>query len=171
MAASPGIFATCVPPPLSRGCQAFGAAELAPLDLTIGPTVSGFGTPGVPFALPPCGPFGWWVAVASDPYSRGLMSRAGFPPKPDSRTVGTFLESVLGSVDARLRIRGADVPSAVHLGYVDLTSGGCSSRSVTCHRSSTRRCTINSRWLLSWWRESSNSVSGKSGAVQPRGVG
>ncbi len=75
--------------------------QLWHLDLTIVPTVSGFGTPGVPCALPPGGPFGGWVAVASDPYSRGLMSRAVFPPKPDSRTVGTLLESVIGSVDAR----------------------------------------------------------------------
>ncbi len=75
--------------------------QLWHLDLTIVATVSGFGTPGVPFALPPCGPFGGWVAVAIDPSSRRLMSLAGFPPKPDSRTVGTLLESVRRSVDAR----------------------------------------------------------------------
>jgi len=39
--------------------------------------------------------------MAIDQYSRRLMSLAVFPQKPDSRTVGTFLESVLRSVDAR----------------------------------------------------------------------
>ncbi len=52
------------------------------LDLTIVPTVSGFWTPGVPFALPPGGPFCGWVAVAIDPYSRRLMSLAVFPQNP-----------------------------------------------------------------------------------------
>ena len=85
----------------ARVVTAKGPNHLWHLDLTIVPTVSGFGTPGVPFALPPCWRFCGWVAVASDPYSRRLMSRAVFPQKPDSRTVGTLLERVLRSVDAR----------------------------------------------------------------------
>ena len=71
------------------------------LDLTIVPTVSGFWTPWVPFALPQCWPFCWWVAVAIDHYSRRLMSLAVFPKKTDSRTVCTFLESVIRTVDSR----------------------------------------------------------------------
>ena len=71
------------------------------LDLTIVPTVSGFWASWVPFALPQSWPFCWWIAVAMDHYSRRLMSLAVFPKKPDSRTVCTFLESVIRCAGSR----------------------------------------------------------------------
>ncbi len=72
-----------------RVVTAKGPNHVWHLDLTIVPTVSGFWTPWVPFALPQCWPFCWWVTVAIDHYSRRLMSLAVFPIKPDSRTVCT----------------------------------------------------------------------------------
>ena len=63
------------------------------LDLTTVPTVSGFWASWLPFALPQCWPFCWWVAVVIDHYSRRLIAVAVFPQKPDSLTVCRFLGS------------------------------------------------------------------------------
>ena len=66
------------------------------IDLTTVPTVSGFWASWLPFALPQCWPFCWWVAVAVDHYSRRVMGASMFPKKPDSRSVRRSLESVIG---------------------------------------------------------------------------
>ncbi|MDA2934965.1 integrase core domain-containing protein [Acidobacteria bacterium AH-259-D05] len=63
------------------------------LDLTTVPTVSGFWASWLPFALPQCWPFCWWVAVVIDHYSRRLIAVAVFPQKPNSLTVCRFLGS------------------------------------------------------------------------------
>jgi len=64
------------------------------LDLTTVSTVSGFWASWLPFALPQCWPFCWWVAVVIDHYSRRLIAVAVFSQKPDSVAVCRFLGSV-----------------------------------------------------------------------------
>jgi len=61
------------------------------IDLTTVPTVSGFWASWVPFALPQCWPFCWWVAVIIDHFSRRVVAAAVFPKKPDSPGVCRFL--------------------------------------------------------------------------------
>ena len=64
------------------------------LDLTTVPTVSGFWASWLPFALPQCWPFCWWVALVIDHYSRRLIAVSVFSKKPDSVAICWFLESV-----------------------------------------------------------------------------
>ncbi len=45
----------------------------------------------VPFALPQCWPFCWWLAVVIDHYSRRAMGFAVFPKRPTSLAIRTFL--------------------------------------------------------------------------------
>ncbi|MCH8044617.1 MAG: DDE-type integrase/transposase/recombinase [Planctomycetes bacterium] len=80
------------------------AAELAPrvvtakranhvwhVDLTLVPTQMGFWTSWLPFSLPQCWPFGYWVAVVVDHFSRRAMGFAVFKKDPNSRDVRSFL--------------------------------------------------------------------------------
>jgi putative transposase len=61
------------------------------IDLTVVPIVGGFWTPRLPFALPQCWPFCWWLAVIIDHYSRRAMGVAVFPRRPNSLAVRTFI--------------------------------------------------------------------------------
>jgi len=61
------------------------------IDLTTVPTGAGFWVPWVPFALPQCWPFCWWLAVVIDHYSRRAMGFWVFPNRPTSLTVRSFL--------------------------------------------------------------------------------
>jgi len=54
------------------------------VDLTAVPTSLGFWAPWLPFALPQCWPFCWWVAVVIDQYSRRIMGIATFNNSPTS---------------------------------------------------------------------------------------
>ena len=65
------------------------------VDLTAVPTSLGFRAPWLPFALPQCWPFCWWVAVAIDHYSRHVMGIATFGNNPTSVLVSHFLESAI----------------------------------------------------------------------------
>jgi hypothetical protein len=49
------------------------------VDLTTVPTGAGFWAPCVPFALPQCWPFCWWLAIAVDHYSRYAIGLGVFP--------------------------------------------------------------------------------------------
>ncbi len=60
-------------------------------DLTLVPTALGFWTTWMPFALPQCWPFCWWVAVAMDHFSRRAMGFAAFKTQPTSAAVRAFL--------------------------------------------------------------------------------
>lgn len=60
------------------------------VDLTAVP-IGGFWTSWLPFALPQCWPFCWWVAVVIDHYSRRLMNVGVFATRPDCRQVCGFL--------------------------------------------------------------------------------
>ena len=83
-----------------RVVTAKGPNHVWHFDLTTVPIVSGFWASWLPFALPQCWPFCWWVAVAIDHYSRRLISIVTFPKKPDSRAIRRFLESGIRSVGA-----------------------------------------------------------------------
>ena len=83
-----------------RVVTAEGPNHVWHLDLTTVPIVSGFWASWLPFALPQCWPFCWWVAVAIDHYSRRLVSVVTFPTKPDSRAICRFLESGIRSAGA-----------------------------------------------------------------------
>ena len=61
------------------------------VDLTIVPTALGLWSSWLPFALPQCWPFCWWVAVAVDHFSRRVMSCAVFARQPTSVAVRAFL--------------------------------------------------------------------------------
>jgi transcriptional regulator with XRE-family HTH domain len=64
------------------------------IDLTTVPTDSGFWVPWLPFALPQCWPFCWWLAVVIDHYSRRAMGFAVFSKRPNSLAVRCFLGRV-----------------------------------------------------------------------------
>ena len=61
------------------------------VDLTLVPTQLGFWASWLPFSLPQCWPFGYWVAVVIDHFSRRAMGFAVFQKDPASRDVRSFL--------------------------------------------------------------------------------
>jgi putative transposase len=65
------------------------------VDLTAVPTSAGFWAPWLPFALPQCWPFCWWVAVVVDHHSRRVMGFAAFGSNPTSLFIQSFLESAI----------------------------------------------------------------------------
>ena len=69
------------------------------VDLTAVPTVAGFWTSWMPFSLPQCWPFCWWVAVVIDHYSRRTMGMTIFK-NPTSLLVQRFLERVINDASA-----------------------------------------------------------------------
>ncbi|UCG16703.1 MAG: transposase [Phycisphaerales bacterium] len=70
------------------------------VDLTTVPTGAGFWAPGVPFALPQCWPFCWWLAIALDHYSRCAIGFGVFPKRPTSLAVCTFLGRMITRANA-----------------------------------------------------------------------
>ena len=60
----------------------------------------GFWSPWLPFALPQCWPFCWWVAVIIDHYSRRVMGFAAFRNNPASESVQYFLASAINDASA-----------------------------------------------------------------------
>jgi len=90
------------------------AAELAPrvvtakrtnhvwhVDLTLVPTQMGFWTSWLPFSLPQCWPFGYWVAVVVDHFSRRAMGFAVFKKDPCSRDGRSFLGRLMSQSQAK----------------------------------------------------------------------
>ena len=71
------------------------------VDLTLVPTRLGFWTSWLPFSLPRCWPFGYWVAVVIDHSSRRAMGFAVFQKDPDSREVRCFLGRAMHQAQAR----------------------------------------------------------------------
>jgi transposase InsO family protein len=60
-------------------------------DLTTMPIGSGFWVSWLPFSLPQCWPFAWWIALAEDHFSRRVMGYAVFLKEPSSAGVCTML--------------------------------------------------------------------------------
>ncbi len=54
----------------------------------------------LPFALPQCWPFCWWVAMVIDHYSRPVMGIETFRNNPTSVSVSHFLESAIRKASA-----------------------------------------------------------------------
>jgi putative transposase len=71
--------------------------QLWHVDLTTVPTALGFWVSWLPFALPQVWPFGWWLAVAVDHFSRRIMGFAFYRMPPSSASVRRFLEGVFRS--------------------------------------------------------------------------
>jgi putative transposase len=67
-------------------------------DLTVVPTRAGFWTSWLPFALPQCWPFCWWVAVAVDHHSRKALGFVVFMQQPTSEQVRAFLGRIIATV-------------------------------------------------------------------------
>jgi transposase InsO family protein len=61
------------------------------VDLTTVPIMGGFWTTWLPFALPQCWPFCWWVAVVLDHHSRRCIGVTVFAKPPTGEAVRTFL--------------------------------------------------------------------------------
>jgi transposase InsO family protein len=70
------------------------------VDLTIVPT-GGFWTAWLPFSLPQCWPFCWWVACIVDHFSRKVMGIAIFRKQPSSKQVSAFLAKTIRETGAR----------------------------------------------------------------------
>jgi putative transposase len=67
------------------------------VDLTVVPTSLGFWTSWLPFALPQCWPFCWWLSIVLDHYSRRALGFAVFVRQPTSEQVRHFLGRVIGT--------------------------------------------------------------------------
>jgi transposase InsO family protein len=67
------------------------------VDLTTVSILGGFWTSWLPFALPQCWPFCWWVAVVLDHYSRRMMGFAVFAQQPSSVQVRSLLGRTIRS--------------------------------------------------------------------------
>ena len=78
------------------------------VNLTVVPTSVGFLAPWLPFALPQCWPFCWWVAVVIDHYSRSVVGFATFGHNPTTSTIQSFLESAIVNTCAALRCPSSD---------------------------------------------------------------
>jgi transposase InsO family protein len=88
------------PVPSARRVTAKRPNHVWHVDLTIVPTGAGFWTSWLPFALPQCWPFCWWLAVVIDHYSRRALGFAVFRKQPTSEQVRPFLGRVMASVAA-----------------------------------------------------------------------
>ena len=60
------------------------------IDLTTVSTGGGFWKPWLPFSLPQCWPFAWWLVVVIDHYSRRAMGIAVFSKPPTSLAIRNF---------------------------------------------------------------------------------
>ena len=69
------------------------------INLTVVPTGAGFWIPWMPFSLPQCWLFCWWVAVAVDHFSRRAVAVAAFDKQPTSQDVRCFLGRTIGKTN------------------------------------------------------------------------
>ena len=86
--------------PSTRVVTAMRPNHVWHVDLTAVSTSMGFWAPWLPFALPQCWPFCWWVAVVIDHYSRRTMGFAIFRNNPTSVSIQSFLESAIVNASA-----------------------------------------------------------------------
>lgn len=70
------------------------------IDLTTVPAGGGFWIPWLPFALPQCWPFCWWLAVVIDHCSRRAIGFAVFPKPPTSIAIRVFIGRSIADVNA-----------------------------------------------------------------------
>ena len=63
-------------------------------------SITGFWTTWLPFSLPQCWPFCWWVAILMDHYSRKIIGFAVFKQPPTSVQMRTFLGQAMARAKA-----------------------------------------------------------------------
>jgi hypothetical protein len=66
------------------------------IDLTVVPTGLGFWVPWLPNALTQQYPFGWWLGVVVDHYSRRIMGIGVFAKRPNCRDFCAFMGRTIG---------------------------------------------------------------------------
>jgi transcriptional regulator with XRE-family HTH domain len=99
------------------------------VDLTVVPTTGGFWAAWSPFALPQCWPFGWWVAVIVDHFSRRVSwARRPSIVSPRRRWCGLFWGGRSARPRPRLSTSSAtagrsSIATAFNVGAGDGTSG------------------------------------------------
>jgi putative transposase len=71
------------------------------VDLTVVPIGSGFWTTWLPFTLPQCWPFAWWIGVVMDHHCRRIMGTTLFFREPTSEAVRAFLGRVIHANQAK----------------------------------------------------------------------
>jgi transposase InsO family protein len=74
-----------------KAARAWSLTQAAEAFLVTASILGGFWTSWLPFALPQCWPFCWWVAVVLDHYSRRMMGFAVFARQPTSVQVRALL--------------------------------------------------------------------------------
>ena len=82
------------PTPTERVVTAKRPNHVWHVDLTAVP-LAGFWAPWLPFSLPQCWPFCWWLAVVVDHFSRRVMGVAILRKQPDSQQVIAFLANTI----------------------------------------------------------------------------
>ena len=73
------------------------------IDLTTASIGPGFWTTWIPFSLPQCWPFAWWIGLIMDHYSRRIMGITLFTREPTSRQVRAFLGRTISTAGATPR--------------------------------------------------------------------
>lgn len=86
------------PMPSTRRVTAKRPNHVWHTDLTLVPILAGFWTAWLPFALPQCWPFCWWVSIVLDHYSRRVLGTTTFKQQPTSQQVRQFLGRVITTV-------------------------------------------------------------------------
>jgi transposase InsO family protein len=67
-------------------------------DLTTVPTSAGLWSSWLPFALPQCWPFCWWLAIVLDHYSRRVLGFRLFLRQPTAEQISRFLGQVVACI-------------------------------------------------------------------------
>jgi putative transposase len=70
------------------------------VDLTVVPIGNGFWVPWLPFSLPQCWPFCWWIAIVVDHFSRRALGVTTFSQQPTSAAVRALLGRTIQAVGA-----------------------------------------------------------------------
>ena len=116
------------------------------VDLTAVPISAGFWAPWLPFALPQCWPFGWWVAVVIDHYSRRVVGFATFESNPTALSIQHFLESAIGNASAAPKYIICDKGQQF---WCDTFKDWCDRQGIT-----SRFGQLVNTAALPWWRGS-----------------
>ncbi len=74
-------------PPRRHGVRARHAHHVWNVDMTLVPIVGGFWTAWLPFSVPQCWPFCWWVCAVMDQHSRVVLAKGVFKAQPSAEEV------------------------------------------------------------------------------------
>jgi transposase InsO family protein len=98
------------PPTFPRACEGAVSGRVVTakrpdhvwhIDLSAVAISGGFWTTWNPFAVFPCWPFGWWIVVLLDHFSRRVQGFEVFDRRPDSQSMISFLDRVILQVGAK----------------------------------------------------------------------